>query len=45
MIVDKVKSWLRNANLDLTPQDESKMTSAIKEWLNMYKGQFLLSIS
>ena len=39
MIVDKVKSWLRNANLDLTPQDESLMTSAIKEWLRMYKGQ------
>ena len=39
MIVDKVKSWLRNTNLDLTPQDESLMTSAINEWLRMYKGQ------
>jgi len=39
MIIDKVKSWLTNTNLNLEPQDESIMTSAIKEWLRMYKGQ------
>lgn len=39
MIIDKVKSWLKNTNLNLEPQDESLMTSAIKEWLRMYKGQ------
>ena len=36
---DKLKTKLATSKFDLKKENESSMQSAIREWLNMYKGQ------